>query len=283
MGDDNIKKIVKDISVSAMGCILAAFGTAVFLLPNKLSTGGFSGIATIFYYFFDFNMGTTIIILNIPIFILAYFKLGKYFTCKSIISTIVFSYFIDLFEKIDLLIEDRFLASIYGGILMGIGLAFIFKAGSSTGGTDLIANLTQAYNFNITVGKAVEIADFVVVLLNLIFFRDLEIGLYSFIAIYIYGVMLDLFFEGINFSKMIYIISDKYTEISDAIKTELDKGATGFYGKGLYSENDKVIIMCVTKRKNIIEVRELVQTIDKNAFIVITDAREVYGLGFKRL
>ena len=282
MGDDDIKRLFKDISVSIFGCILAAFGTAVFLLPSKLSTGGFSGIATIFYYFFDFNMGTTIILLNVPIFILAYFKLGKYFTCKSIISTIVFSCFIDLFENIDLLIEDRFLASIYGGMLMGIGLAFIFKAESSTGGTDLIANLVQAYNSNITIGKAVEIADLSVVLLNLIFFRDLEIGLYSFIAIYMYGVMLDLFFEGINFSKMIYIISDKYDEISEAIKIKLDKGATGFYGKGLYSGNDKVIIMCVTKRKNIIEVRELAKNIDKNAFIIITDAREVFGLGFKR-
>ena len=262
---------------------MAAFGTAVFLLPNKLSTGGFSGIATIFYYFLDINMGTTIIFLNIPIFILAYFKLGKYFTCKSIISTIIFSYFIDLFEKIDLLIDDRFLASIYGGILMGIGLVCIFKAKSSTGGTDLIASLAQSYNSNITIGKVVEITDLVIVLLNLLFFRDLEIGLYSFIAIYIYGVMLDLFFEGINFSKMVYIISDKYDEISNAIKINLDKGGTGLYGKGLYNQNDKIIIMCVTKRKNIMEIRELVQSIDKNSFIIITDAREVYGLGFKKL
>ena len=227
-------------------------------------------------------MGTTIIILNIPVFILAYFKLGKRFTCKSIISTVVFSYFIDLFENIDLLIEDRFLASVYGGILMGIGLAFIFKAKSSTGGTDLVASLAQSYNSNITIGKTVEITDLAIVLLNLIFFRDLEIGLYSFIAIYIYGVMLDLFFEGINFSKMIYIISDKYEEISNLLKINLDKGATGFYGKGLYSGNEKIIIMCVTKRKNIIEVKELAQSIDKSAFIIITDAREVYGLGFKK-
>ena len=277
-----MKEFFKDIGISIFGCILSAFGTAVFLLPNKLSTGGFSGIATIFYYFFDFNMGTTIIVLNIPVFILAYFKLGKRFTCKSIISTVVFSYFIDLFENIDLLIEDRFLASVYGGILMGIGLAFIFKAKSSTGGTDLVASLAQSYNSNITIGKAVEITDLAIVLLNLIFFRDLEIGLYSFIAIYIYGVMLDLFFEGINFSKMIYIISDKYEEISNLLKINLDKGATGFYGKGLYSGNEKIIIMCVTKRKNIIEVKELAQSIDKSAFIIITDAREVYGLGFKK-
>ena len=106
-------------------------------------------------------------------------------------------------------------------------------------------------------GKVLEIIDFSVVLLNLIFFKDLEIGLYSFIAIFLYGRMLDLFFEGINFSKMIYIISDKYDEISRAINLDLKSGATGFYGKGLYSGNERIIIMCVTQRKNIIRIREI--------------------------
>ena len=131
-------------------------------------------------------------------------------------------------------------------------------------------------------GKVLEIIDFSVVLLNLIFFKDLEIGLYSFIAIFLYGRMLDLFFEGINFSKMIYIISDKYDEISRAINLDLKSGATGFYGKGLYSGNERIIIMCVTQRKNIIKIREIAQKIDKDVFIIITDAREVYGLGFKK-
>lgn len=276
-----MRKFAKDISISILGCIIAAFGTSSFLLPNKLSTGGFSGIATILYYFFELNMGITIIILNIPLFIFAYFRLGKYFVTKTIISTVMFSYFIDFFEKMDPLVHDRFLASIYGGILMGIGLAFIFKVECSTGGTDLIANLVQSFNSNIKVGKVLEIIDLSVVLLNLVFFKDLEIGLYSFIAIYLYGRMLDLFFEGINFSKMMYIISDKYEEISKAVNLDLKSGATGFYGKGLYSGTDRIIIMCVTKRKNIIKIKEIAQKIDKNVFIIITDAREVYGLGFK--
>lgn len=276
-----MRKIAKDISISILGCIIAAFGTSSFLLPNKLSTGGFSGIATILYYFFELNMGLTIIILNIPLFIFAYFRLGKYFVTKTIISTVAFSYFIDFFEKMEPLVYDRFLASIYGGILMGIGLALIFKVECSTGGTDLIANLVQSFNSNIKVGKVLEIIDFSVVLLNLVFFKDLEIGLYSFIAIYLYGRMLDLFFEGINFSKMIYIISDKFEEISKAINLDLKSGATGFYGKGLYSGTDRIIIMCVTKRKNIIKIKEIAQKIDENVFIIITDAREVYGLGFK--
>ena len=276
-----MKKIAKDISISILGCIIAAFGTSQFLLPNKLSTGGFSGIATILYYFFEFNMGATILILNIPLFIFAYFKLGKYFATKTVISTIAFSFFIDFFENMGALVEDKFLASIYGGILMGIGLALIFKVEASTGGTDLLATLVQYFNPNVRMGKVLELIDFSVVVLNLIVFRDLEIGLYSFIAIYLYGRMLDLFFEGINFSKMIYIISDKYNEISKAINFEVNTGGTGLYGKGLYTEKDKVIIMCVTSRKNVIKIKEIAKKIDKNVFIIITDAREVYGLGFK--
>lgn len=277
-----MNKFAKDISISVLGCIIAAFGTSCFLLPNKLSTGGFSGIATILYYFFEFNMGTTIIILNIPLFIFAYFRLGKYFVTKTVISTMVFSYFIDVFENMGGLVNDKFLGSIYGGILMGIGLALIFKVETSTGGTDLIANLVQSFNSNIKIGRVLEITDLIVVLLNLIFFRDLEIGLYSFIAIYLYGRMLDLFFEGINFSKMIYIISDKYEEISKAINLDFKSGATGFFGKGLYTGTDKLIIMCVTKRKNIIKIKEIAKKIDKNVFMIVTDAREVYGLGFKK-
>ena len=276
-----MKRFLKDISISILGCSLAAFGTACFLLPNQLSSGGFSGIATILYYFFNFKMGTTIIILNIPVFIIAYIKMGKNFVSKTIISTIAFSKLIDVFTILDFHVEDKFLASIYGGILIGIGLALIFKVGSSTGGSDLIATITQAYNPYIKTGQVLVIIDFVIVLLNLIVFKNVDIGLYSFIAIYLISKMVDLVFEGINFSKMIYIISDNYEQISKAINKELKKGATEFYGRGSYKGNDKRIVMCVTKRNNIVRIKELANSIDSNAFIIISDVREVYGLGFK--
>lgn len=277
----NIKQIFKDISISVLGCILAAFGTACFLLPNKLSSGGFSGIATIFYYLFNFKMGTTIIILNIPLFILAYIKFGKYFMTKSIISIIVFSKFIDIFSNSGAFVFDKFLASVYGGILVGIGQALVFRVGSSTGGSDLIAILAGSYNSHIKIGKILVMLDLVIVFTNLIVFRNIEIGLYSFISIYIISKMIDIVFEGINFSKMIYIISDKSDEISKAINFDLKKGATELYGKGCYSQKEKNIIMCVTKRNNLIKIKNIVNEIDENAFIIITDAREVYGLGFK--
>ena len=276
-----MKKFLRDISISFFGCALSAFGTACFLLPNKISSGGFSGIATILYYLFNFKMGTTILLLNIPVFIIAYFKLGKIFVLKTVLSTMFFSKLIDIFTNMNLFVSDIFLASIYGGILIGIGLAIVFRVESSTGGTDLIANLAQAYNSYIKTGQTLVALDFTIVFINLVVFKNIEIGLYSFISIYIISKMIDLVFEGINFSKLIYIISDKHYEISQVINLELGRGATKLYGKGSYSGNDKMIIMCATKRSNLIKVKEAVNRIDKNAFIIVTDAREVYGLGFK--
>jgi uncharacterized membrane-anchored protein YitT (DUF2179 family) len=123
--------------------------------------------------------------------------------------------------------------------------------------------------------------DFFIVFANLLVFKSVEIGLYSFIAIYLESKAIDIIFEGVNFTKLIYIISNKSEEISNQINIELEKGATLLYGKGSYKKNDKYVIMCATKRTNVIKVKRLVYNIDENAFLIITDAREVYGLGFK--
>lgn len=275
------KEIIKEYILAILGSIIAAFGTSLFLLPNQLSNGGFSGIATIIYYLFNIPMGTTIMILNIPVFILAYIREGKNFLVKTIVATLFFSEFIDIFEKIDAFTTDKILASVYGGAVIGIGLALVFKGKSSTGGTDLIANIIKSYNNEVSIGNVLQVLDILVVLLNIIFLRQIEIGLYSAIAIYITNKMLDLFFEGINFSKMIYIISEKYDEIAEIINKEVDRGATGIYGKGMYTNQEKMIIMCVANRKHIIRIKEMAKKIDNRAFVIITDAREVYGLGFK--
>lgn len=264
-----------------IGCALAGFGTAGFLLPNQISSGGFAGIATIIYYFFNVQMGTTIFILNIPIFILGYIKLGKEFIFKTIVSTFLYSKFIDIFSELNFVTEDRLLSSIYGGILIGIGLAIVFKADSSTGGTDLIAHIAQNYNINMKMSNIIVFIDIFVVMANLIAFKEIEIGLYSAIAIYISGKMIDFVFEGINFSKIIYIISDKHEEIMEIINKEIKKGATALYGRGSFTGKNRMVIMCVSKRRDIDRIKTISKKIDKNSFIIITDAREVYGLGFK--
>lgn len=264
-----------------IGCALASFGTANFLLPNQISSGGFAGIATIIYYFFNIQMGTTILILNIPLFILGYIKIGKNFIFRTIIATFLYSKFIDIFSEFDLNTTDRLLSSIYGGILVGIGLATVFKADASTGGTDLIAHIAQNYNINMRISNIIVLADIFIVFANLIAFREVEVGLYSAIAIYISGKMIDIVFEGINFSKIIYIISDKHDEILKLINNEIKRGATALYGKGSYTGKNRMVIMCVSKRRDLDRIKKISKKVDPNSFIIITDAREVYGLGFK--
>ena len=275
------KNHIKEGFYMVLGSLLMAFATAQFLLPNHLSTGGFSGIATIIYYFWGIPMGTTTILLNLPLFIIAYLKLGGRFLVKSIIGTSLLSLFLNLLEGFAPLTEDKLLACIYGGIIMGLGTAFILKGSASTGGSDLITTLVKKYKPEIRSSNFIMVFDTVIVALNVLFFKTIEIGLYSAIAICLMGKIIDIFFEGVNFSKMMYIVSDKYEDISDEIQMQIERGTTGIYGKGMYTGEEKTILLCVASRSEVIAIRKIVEQVDANAFIVIANAREVFGKGFK--
>ena len=277
----NIKTIAKEGIETIIGAIIMALGTSLFLLPNQLSSGGFAGIATIIYYFLHIPMGTTILAFNIPLFIMAVYKLGKNFFVKSLIGTTTFSFFIDIFDKLNPLTDDRFLACIYGGIIIGLGTAIILKANSSTGGSDLVGFIARSYKPNLRVGKIIIIIDTIIVILNMIFFKEIEIGLYSAIAIYLMGKMIDIIFEGIYFTKLLIIISNKNEEIAKEIGNKIQRGTTGLYGKGMYTQKDKLILICAASRGDIARIKDIARQIDKNSFIIIANAREVVGNGFK--
>lgn len=276
-----LKKYIIEILGIAIGTILMAIGVSQFLLPNHLSTGGFSGIATIFYYLFNWPMGRTIILLNIPCFIFAFIRIGKGFVIKSIIGTFFLSFFIDLFSRYSEWTNDRTLACIYGGVLVGIGTAIILRSNGSTGGSDLVSILIKSFNNRISTSNGIIIFDIIVITLNVIAFKQLEIGLYSAIAIFIMGKMIDIVFEGIGFSKMIFIISDQYEEISKKIGETIKRGTTGIYSKGMYTNKKKMMVMCVASRGEVIKIRQIANGIDKTSFIVISNVREVFGKGFK--
>ena len=264
-----------------IGTIIMAIGIDAFLLPNQLSSGGFSGIATIAYYLLNLPMGLTILVLNIPTFILAYFRLGKAFLFRSILGTLALSGFIDLFENISFSTDDRFLGCIFGGILIGIGTSLVLRGQGSTGGSDLIANIVRTYKSEFKTGPIIIFVDVIVVGLNMIVFGQMEIGLYSAITIYIMGKMIDIVFEGTNFAKQLFIISNKPDEIVKKISTEVKRGTTGLYGQGMYKHDEKTILLCVASRNEAIRIIEMVKKIDKGAFIISTNAREVIGRGFK--
>lgn len=276
-----IKKIVVEGLYIIVGCALMAMGTSLFLLPNQLSSGGFAGISTIIYYLFGLPLGTTMLILNIPLFIMAIIRVGKEVAIKGILGTIILSAFIDIFERFNPLTQDRFLACIYGGILVGLGTAIVLKANASTGGTDLLSYIIRSFKPNYRAGNLIVIVDTAIVLLNVIFFREVEIGLYSAIAIYLNGKMIDIVFEGIYFTKTMFIVSNHYKEIAQEIGEKLDRGSTAVYAKGMYTKEKRMMLWCVASRGEVAKIKQIAQEIDPRAFIVISSAREAWGKGFK--
>lgn len=281
MSTKKFKKIIIEWAGTILGSAIMAFGVSSFLLPNQLSSGGFSGIATITYYLLNIPMGLMIMILNVPLFIFAGYKIGKDFFIKSLIGTASLSIFIDIFDKYPPVTTDRFLACIYGGAIIGIGTAVILRVGASTGGTELIANIIKIYNPYISMSSYLTAIDIVIIALNVIFFRHIEIGLYSAIAIYLYGQMIDIIFEGVYYTKLMFIISDKNEEIAKEITQEVKRGVTGLYGKGMFKEQDKLVLICAASRGDISKIKDIAKKIDERSFIIIANAREVLGKGFK--
>lgn len=277
-----IKKYTWELLQIIIGTFIMAVGVSEFLLPNQLSSGGFTGIATIFYYTLKFPMGITILALNIPLFILSFIKKGKEFFIKGLVGTIFLSIFIDILDKYAVLTQDRLLACIYGGIAMGLGTSVILRANASTGGTDMLAYVIREYKPNYRTGNLIVIIDTIIILLNVIVFKQIEIGLYSAITIYLMGKVIDVVFEGVNFTKMIFIISDKYLEISDKIAEHVGRGITGLHAKGMYTSDEKMMLWCVASRNEAMRIKGISKKIDPSSFVVISNAREAYGVGFKK-
>ena len=277
-----IKKYTFEILLIMLGVAIMSVATSLFLLPNQLSTGGFSGIATITYYLFNWKMGTVILLLNIPFIIFAFIRIGKEFVFKSIVGTVFLSFFIDFFDKFKPLTNDRFLACIYGGILIGLGTSLILRVSGSTGGSDLVSYIVKSFKPGLSTSNLIVIFDAIVIALNVICFKKLEVGLYSAISIYLMGKVIDIVFEGVGFSKMIFIISENYEKISKEIGKKVLRGATGIYSKGMYTNEEKMMLMCVASRREIIEIRQIAKKIDTRSFVIISNVREVYGKGFKR-
>ena len=182
-----IKKYTFEILLIMLGVAIMSVATSLFLLPNQLSTGGFSGIATITYYLFNWKMGTVILLLNIPFIIFAFIRIGKEFVFKSIVGTVFLSFFIDFFDKFKPLTNDRFLACIYGGILIGLGTSLILRVSGSTGGSDLVSYIVKSFKPGLSTSNLIVIFDAIVIALNVICFKKLEVGLYSAISIYLMG------------------------------------------------------------------------------------------------
>ena len=279
---DSIKDVILSLAGLVVGSFIMACSTAFFLLPNKLSTGGFSGLSTIAYYLFHVPVGTAMMILNLPLFIISFFRIGKNFVIKSVLGTILLSVFINILDEFPAVTNDRFLACVFGGITMGIGTAIILKANGSTGGSDLLSYVMRSFNDRFRSGDLIIFIDIIIIIISILVFKEIEIGLYSAIAIYLMGKMIDIVFEGVNFTKVMFIISDKNNDIAKIIGKVIQRGSTGIYARGMHTNTDKTMLFCVGSRNEIIRIKSIVNNIDSKAFMVIFNAREAFGKGFKK-
>lgn len=276
------KSIIDYIGI-AFGCMIMALAFNSFSVPNKIAPGGFSGLATVIYYFTDFPIGIITLILTLPLFFISIKLLGAKFGTKSFFGTVFFSICVDFIVKTPALTEDLFLASVFGGLLLGIGMGIIFRFGGTTGGTDLLATLLNYFFKGISIGTWLLIIDFIVVIIAGVAFKQVEIALYSILTIYLNMRIIDLIQEGINYAKVFYIISKDYEKIAHTIIDELDRGVTILKGTGMYTKKDMNVIFCIVHRSQIYRMKEIVKSIDINAFVILADVHEVLGEGFKNI
>lgn len=266
-----------------IGSILVALSLNLFFVKLKIAPGGVSGFATVIYYLTNIPVGTVIFALNIPLFLMGIIDFGKKFLIKTFLATLLMSFVVDHTTFLPQLTEDMLLASIFGGIIMGVGLALVFKGGATTGGTDILAKVVNKHFKSFNISEQLFMIDAIVVITAMIVFKDFDIGFYSIITILVAAKSIDIVLEGVGFSKALFIISDAGEEIAKSIMYEIDRGVTGLNGEGMYTQVDKKILLTVADRRQIHKIKEIAKKHDNEAFIIVTDVREVLGEGFKKI
>jgi len=272
----------KSILTIIFGAAIYAFGLTYFVVPHHLFEGGATGITLITYYLFNIPISVMNLIINIPLFILAWKIFGAKTLYSSLLGTISLSIWLAIFDKIPLnfnLEGDLVIVALVAGVLLGLGLGIIFNAGGTTGGTDIVARILNKYT-NISVGKLLFALDFLILMLILIIFQDLRLVTYTLLFDFIVSRVIDLIGEGGYAGKGFMIITQKPMEVADKINEELSRGVTFISGQGYYSQKDLKIIYCIVARNEMIKMKELIHTIDPKAFITITEAHEILGEGF---
>lgn len=243
--------------------------------------GGFTGIAIIVKSLTNglVPLWLTNLMLNIPLFVIAFFVKGKKFVVRTVMATVFLSIWLYFIPGWDLTGGDYVLAAVFSGVLTGVGMGLVLLAKATTGGTDMLATLIQHKLRHYTVVQIMCVIDGIIVLAGGYIF-GMKAALYAILAVYVTTKVSDALMEGLKYSKAVFIISDQYKGISDAIMTQMDRGVTGLRAIGMYSGDEKCMLYCIVSQKEIVELKAIVMNLDKSAFVIVTDAREVVGEGF---
>jgi len=277
------RNLLREYAGVTIGVIIIAIALNMFLIPNRLAAGGVSGLSTVLFYKLGFPVGISMAAMNVILFTLGTKIYGWRYGMKTIYGTFSLAFAVDLIAPLIrsfAVTNEPILGTLYGGILSGIGMGIVFRNGGNTGGTDIVAQILQKY-LNLGLGQLFLLADGFVMLVAAIAF-GLRLALYGMIAVIIMGRVIDYIQEGISIEKAAFIISERADEIAKAILFELKRGATALESRGYYSGKHRDTIFCVVERRQVENLKRIVNSIDPKAFLIISDVHEVVGEGFRQ-
>lgn len=274
--------LATDLLVYILGGVIYSVAVLLFLSGNEISPGGLTGIATVLNYLFMLPIGTVMFLLNIPILIVGFMKLGGVFILKTTVATVIISIILDIIESfLPAVRVDPILAAVFGGLLMGLGISMFMLRGATTGGVDIIAKLINRRFPHMTVGRLMLLSDAIVVALSAFAYKNVESALYSVIALYASSRVIDMMLYGADKGKIVYIITEKSAEMSGEIMSLVKRGITVIGVTGAYTGRRLNMLMCTVRRNEVSAVCRLARENDSGAFIVIAEAGEILGEGFK--
>lgn len=284
MTKPNLTRMVRDYAWIALGSVLYSLSFDWFYVPNQIGFGGLTALGMILNHLSPaIPIGTVVLVLNIPIFILGWKFLGGHTLVSSLFAMAATSVLVDLIAAIYTFPPmDPMLAAVFGGVSLGASLGMIFSKGATTGGTDLIARLLKLPFAWLPIGKLLLVVDLAMLLAVSIAFRSMESAMYGIISLYISTLVMDMVLYGLDQSKVAYIVTTRPQEIAAEIDRQMDRGATFLHGEGSFSREEKLVLMCAFKQKQIVPLKALVHDLDPEAFLIVCDAHEVLGQGFRR-
>ena len=274
---------IKSVLQIVIGSALFGAGFNMFMIPHDMNAGGLSGLSMILVHLLDFGtVGTVTMLINVPLFAIGGWKIGKHFFVNSLLGMISSSVAIDVLSILPVPEVDALAAALYGGVLCGLGLGTVFTAGATTGGSDIIVRLLKRKWPNMAIGTINTCFDLTVVALTGIAFQDIGKALYCAIAVFVMGKVIDAVVYRFDYSKVALIITRHHDAVAQKISDELGRGATFLHGEGAYSRMDTKVVLTAVKRQQLAELKELVVGVDPNAFIIVQEAHQVLGDGFSR-
>lgn len=284
LGKNNKARPYVNYSLIILGNVLYALSVAMFTKPANIPLGGVAGIALVINYLTNLPMGVMVMVLNLPLFLLSFRRLGRTFLIRTIVSTVVSSVLIDVFGTLFQgyhITEEPILVALYGGLLSGAGLGLVFAQGATTGGTDIVSKMINIKRPHLSIGRINLVISATIIIASSIIFQRYEAALYAIIVLYVSSSVIDGIISGLDHASAALVVTREPDKVSEAILKDMHRGCTGIVSKGMYTKSDQITLLVAVRNHEVAELKNVVLGQEKDAFIILLNAREVMGRGFK--